>query len=102
MPDMRLTEEEKKDFSTPQAPKAPQYPYGLRITLQKEQLERLGLSKPEMDKELKFEASAKVVSISAENEVGDENDLRVELQITEMYLKKEEKDQSIESVIYRV
>ena len=61
MPDLRLSEMEKKDFSTPSTgPKAPKYPYGLKITLGPEELEKLGISElPQVDSFVNFEAKAK-------------------------------------------
>ncbi len=103
MPDMRLTSEERKDFSTPRA-HAPKYPYGLRITLDQEQIDKLNLMKmPGVDDEFKFHGEVKVVAVrSVENEEGEGGEKHsIELQITELYLKEDKEEKpSAAQVIY--
>ena len=101
MPDMRLTESEKKDFSTPSI-QAPKYPMGLRISLGQEELDKIEAGEMKVEDVVKFEAEAEVVEVSVENERGDVAEKRVVLQITEMYLKKEKKDEtpSTSTVLY--
>ena len=102
MPDLRLSEMEKKDFSTPSAgPKAPKYPYGLKITLGPEELEKLGISElPQVDSFVDFEAKAQVVGVSVAESEGDVNEHRLELQITEIYMKDKKEEKSTESALY--
>jgi len=102
MPDLRLSEMEKKDFSTPSAgPKAPKYPYGLKITLGPEELEKLGISElPQVDSFVDFEAKAQVVGVSVHESEGDVNEHRLELQITEIYMKDKKEEKSTESALY--
>lgn len=91
MPDMRLDEMEKKDFSTPSlGPKAPKYPMGLRITLGPAELKKLGMKVPEVDSKVKFEATAEVVEVSVDESEGDVNKHSVTLQIVDLYLEKDE------------
>jgi len=63
----------------------PTYPYCLKITLQDEQLQKLGLEEmPEVGSEVKILAIAKVTDLS-ETEVQDEGtEKRMGLQITDM------------------
>ena len=65
---------------------APQYPYGLRIYLDKESLSRLGVdSLPELKAKMKLEAMVEVVSVSENQSIyGDSKN--VDLQIVEMAL----------------
>ena len=103
MPDMRLSEQEKKDFSTPSPPQAPKYPMGLRIYLTNEELSKLGLKgTPKVEDSVKFKAEAEVVEVSVEDETGDVPSLRVALQIQEMYLEEEKKEEtsSTSQVLY--
>ena len=96
MPDMRLSEEEKKDFSTPSLPKAPKYPHGLRIHIDADSLKKLGVEGiPKVEDKVKFEADAMVMSVDKHEVNGDESEISISLQITDMYFvdkeKKEEK-----------
>ena len=76
--------------------KEPDYPWGLRITLDKEQLKALGWDKmPEIGKEKMIYAKAKVISAHmSEGEEGRHKS--VELQITDMYCDKGEKSEGYE------
>jgi len=94
-----LTVQERKDFSVPNlADKKPKYPYGLRIRLSSEELNKLGLKDIAVDQVINFEASAMIISITQEESEGDEKGKSVELQITDMYLEKE--DENTVSMIY--
>lgn len=70
--------------ATPDMSEKPIYPYNLCISLNDEQLEKLGLcSDVSVDDVLQFEAEAKVTSVSKNATAGGEQ-CRVELQITAM------------------
>lgn len=100
MHDMRLTSEEKKDFSTPKS-SAPKYPYGLTITLGPEELEKLGLKEaPAVDTELSFKVKTFVKEVGRDELEGDESEYRVQLQITEMAEVK--KDKTVADAMYGV
>lgn len=102
MPDMRLSEEEKKDFSTP-SNKAPKFPHGLRIHLDPESLKKLGVEGiPKVEDKVKFEATAMVMSVDKHEVNGDESEISVSLQITDMYfIDKEKKEEATTtSIIY--
>jgi hypothetical protein len=99
--DMRVTSEEKRDFSTPRPPQAPEYPYGLRITLGPDELKKLGISEaPELGKMIKLMAEAKVVEVEVANQEGDSSDFKVELQIQHLEFQKKEENKSTSSIIY--
>ena len=99
MPDMRMTSEERKDFSTPQDPKAPNYPMGLKLRLGPDELEKIGMQDaPELDKELVFKIKTKVVEVEKEDIEGDERKFNVCLQVIEM--DQEGKDKSAPEAFY--
>lgn len=94
MADMSMDEMEMKDFVTPKA-KAPKYPHGLRICLDSASLAKLGVKGiPQVDQHFDIEASAMVVEVEKEEmEMGASGPgYRVYLQIVEMDLMKEEKE----------
>jgi hypothetical protein len=104
--DMRLSEEEKKDFSTPrQGPEAPKFPFGLRLRLGPDELKKLGfLSAPKVDDKLLLLGKSMVIEVAKRTEdemkLG-ELDFSVELQITELSVKgEEERPKSPSQVIY--
>lgn len=62
----------------------PQYPYGLSLSLEKEQLEKLGITElPKVGDKMMVHANAIVKTVSA-YDTQSGSDQRVELQITEM------------------
>lgn len=64
----------------------PEYPYGLSISLEKEQLEKLGITElPKVGAKMMLHANAIVKTVSA-YDTQSGSDQRVELQITEMEL----------------
>ncbi|MCK5604860.1 hypothetical protein KAR91_23420 [Candidatus Pacearchaeota archaeon] len=85
--DMKRTKAEKKEGSETACCPGDQedYPYGLRIHLNTEEIEKLGISLPEVGSTMVLIANAKVVSV---RESADENgnDRNIEFQITEMEL----------------
>ena len=65
----------------------PRYPYGLCISLGKEELAKLGITAlPKVGGEMMITAKAVVKSTSAYDTQGEGQDMRVELQITDMGL----------------
>lgn len=98
---MGYTEPEKKDFSTPSGPKAPKYPYGLRITLNSEEMKKLGFNDaPDMDQVFELKGSAKVIEVANTEEQGDVASYRVELQIVELELSGSKEEESNEQTLY--
>lgn len=76
-----------------------EYPYGLRINLDHESLEKLGLSKlPEVGSELMIMAKVQVVGTNESESIegGEYNNLS--LQITDMKLEKTKKKSSEEAL----
>lgn len=63
----------------------PRYPYGLCISLGKDELEKLGITAlPKVGGEMMIHAKAMIKSTSAYETQGEGTDMRVELQITDM------------------
>lgn len=91
---------EPGDYDQPMAatqPSQPQYPYGLRIYLDDESLDKLGIEKlPELGAEFMIEAKVRVVSKSEStdpnDEDGDNDRSSMDLQIVAMGLPAAKKD----------
>lgn len=88
MIDMKIEPAAKTMLGEATAVVEPDYPYGLRITLDDAVLAKLGVGKlPEIGTEFKLQALAYVVSVSArETSSGRERDRSVELQIKALEL----------------
>lgn len=66
---------------------APEYPYGLRICLDNEALEKLGITElPAIDADYTLKALVCVVRISQDESQGDQQRRSVDLQIEQMEL----------------
>ena len=95
MIDMSYEEIELKDFSTPSINK-PKYPHGLKLSLGKEELKKLNLEgTPAIGQKFNMEIVVEVVEVSSELEGSDEKSLRVELQVKEMEVKKDDTEEVI-------
>ena len=71
------------------SPSEEEYPYGLRIRLENDDLEKLGIANlPDVGTSMKIHADATVQSVSSNQTKGDEGSKKcVELQITGMQIK---------------
>lgn len=77
------------------------YPYGLRIELDHECLEKLEISKlPGIGDKVNLSCIAEVVSVSSNAEMDGEICNRISLQITDMELVKGSSDKNIAKKIY--
>jgi len=75
-----------------------EYPYGLKIRLEREQLMALGISMdslPQIDEQMMIIAVAKVESVSKDGPE-EQKEISIGLQITDMNLKRKEEDQEEE------
>jgi hypothetical protein len=91
MVNMELSDEDKLDLQLPAAvSEAPEFPWGLRITLTHRELEKLGLEADcPVGATIDLRALAKVCSVSRnDGPMGPED--RVELQITDLAVENEE------------
>jgi len=83
--DMKLSPAEVKEYSTPSLYEGPRYPYGLRLDLDTEALEKLGLDQmPAVGSVFMVAALAQVENISASDGLVGEKRRNVCLQITAM------------------
>ncbi len=88
MIDMKRKPEAKTMLAESEEADAPEYPYGLRISLDSESLAKIGITElPAIDAEFKITALACVVSVSQyESQGTDKSNRSVDLQIEMMEL----------------
>lgn len=92
--------EAKCDPCTEMVPRE-EYPWGLRLHLQNESLDALGITEmPETDVVVTITAKAKVVGVSSSASSNSKKYRSVDLQITDMALGAEKPKKSSESVFY--
>lgn len=92
MVDMRRTPAEKTE-ATATADAAPDYPWGLSISLGKDELEKLGLTdEVEVGDMLHVHALGKVTSVSTSSDETSGKCCRVEVQLTHMVGEDEDSD----------
>lgn len=83
---MKMTPAERKEAVTPSDYKPPEYPYGLRVTLDSDALEKLGISKlPDVGTEFELVARVEVCARSEHESEGSRNK-SMELQLTDVAL----------------
>lgn len=88
MIDMKLSDEEQKEYGgTAMAPK-PLYPYGLSINLDHGAMEKLGLGLPRVGDVIEFKCRAQVTSASEYASLNDP-ECSCGLQITNMEVSRE-------------
>jgi hypothetical protein len=103
MADMKRSKADKKADSVVSAVptgeyEGPDYPYGLCINLEKDSLEKLGLSKlPEVGEEMIIQAQVKVTRVSASADQKNEHK-GVELQIVKMGISGGEEKSAAEKI----
>lgn len=87
MPSMKLDKEAREDWEErmESEPEPPEYPYGLRLILGKEELEKLGLKDCKVGAEYSFRAVAVVKEkMERESDEGEMDHKSVDMQITDM------------------
>ncbi len=91
---MKISKAERKELDVPVSVNQDEYPYGLRIRLDKAQLTKLGLTElPSVGDSFVVDAACVVRSVSAgEGESGDY--ASCELQITDLGLEEDEADKT--------
>lgn len=98
MKDLKITKKEAKAKSESMvigSADQERYPYGLRLDLNNDTLEKLGMTKlPSVGTVLMFEAKAKVVGSRQSATEGSEN-RSIELQITHIDLEEGETDEEV-------
>ena len=94
--DMKLPKPKKDKLKTEAVPcgmSQEQYPYGLRLTLGNDEVEKIpGLKKFDIDEEVSINARARVVSVnldkSQDRKGGSEERFRIEIQIEQISIAK--------------
>lgn len=87
------TSKKEADLVASESMDSPEYPYGLRISLDNESLEKLGITKlPDVGEQMHLVAHVTVQSVSAYEHQGDTPSRSVELQITDMAMGKPPSD----------
>lgn len=85
----------KKDSVMTSPMDSERYPYGLRLSLQKDELAKLGIKRlPGVGDTFEIEAMVKVVSVSAGASEGSQDRMSVDLQITDMCCELDEEAQT--------
>jgi hypothetical protein len=89
MTNMKMSPSEAKEYASPSAlAEAPQYPYGLRIDLNDESLEKLGIGElPAVGSKKVLYAIAEVVRVSHDESMGGPARKSLTLQITDLSCK---------------
>jgi len=86
--DMERSDDDKIDAMSAYPTVAPDYPPGLRICFCQQELEKLGLSIPEIGDMIDMRAMGTVTSVSIEKTDGDDR-CRVEIQLEKIALENE-------------
>lgn len=99
---MILSPEEKKEYAGSVVAEAPMYPYGLRISLGDDAIDKLGLvGNPEAGQKLMLVARVEVVGFSQDKTFTGDIEKSLSLQITEMALAPDtDKKTDPEKVLY--
>lgn len=101
MKSMAISEKEKKENAAPSVLEAPLYPWGLRLNLDPESYKKLDIKRtPQVGDKMLMLAVVEVCSVSNEKKLDDQNHISVSLQITEMEIKKKEKEKPAADVLY--
>jgi hypothetical protein len=92
---MKLTPTVAKETLAPSAGDAPEYPYGLKVELENDALEKLGItSLPDVGTPMVLTARVEVCGVSAYESTDQEKRQSLSLQITDMALAPEPKTRS--------
>lgn len=84
---MKMSPKEAKEWAQPTAADAPEYPYGLAISLCEEDMAKLGMKDmPPTGTKMTLQAVVVVTSTSVYDTQGEGQERRLELQITDMAL----------------
>lgn len=99
--DMTMSAEEAKEYTQPSETDAPKYPWGLKITLDDDALEKLGItSLPAVGSKMTISATCEVCSTSAYSDQAGEPETSMSLQITAMELGAAQSSQDQATLLY--
>lgn len=88
MMNMKMSKAESEKMTEAMPSDAPEYPYGLCLHLEKDQIKKLGLGTPKAGAKLMVHGMAEVKSVSVTDEKDGKGYKSVELQITDMAVEK--------------
>ena len=101
MVNMKMSAEEAKEQTEPTAADAPQYPWGLKLNLDDDALEKLGLTTmPAVGTKMQLAATVEVCSTSSYSDQKGEAESSVSLQITAMELGAAQQSSDAASMLY--
>lgn len=103
MKSMELSTQEKKDNAIESVVRdRPKYPWGLKISVDQDSYKKLDLKKvPQVGDKMMMLCMVEVCSVSNESYEGDEKNISIGLQITDMDMKdKPEEKKPTESMLY--
>lgn len=85
MINMKMSKEEAQEETAPTAADAPEYPYGLSISLDEESMAKLGITElPKVGTQMQITAMVTVCGTSQYSTQGGEDEKNLSLQITDM------------------
>lgn len=94
-------EEAREQYGSSIASDAPEYPYGLSITLDEEAIAKLGFpALPQVDQTMMITARVKVQRVSSVDTSGGEKEQSLCLQITDMEVGADRQETNYESALY--
>lgn len=87
--DMKLPKEKKEKFNGVSIADGPkdQYPYGLKISLDVDQIKKLGIEGLNVGDDVTLDANCTVTSKSEKNVQGGKKEMRMEIQIKELIIE---------------
>lgn len=99
---MKMSQEEAQEqYGSSPMMDAPEYPYGLTITLDEEALAKLGMpALPQVGQKMMITARVEVKSVSQYDSQGGEKEQTVCLQITDMEMSADRGGQEPEQALY--
>lgn len=98
---LKQSQKETKDHAVPMEVGKSKYPYGLKLHLEDETPDKLGLkSLPKVGAVMEVSARAVVESVSQEERVKGKTQKRICLQITDMALDPIKSERQAEDVLY--
>jgi len=101
MVNMALPPERKKEMPESLAAESPRYPYGLRISLDNDSLEKLGMEgMPEVGSKSLLYAEVEVTHVSQDEMAGEKPRKSLGLQITRMTLMSNNPGKTPEEALY--
>lgn len=93
--DMKVSRDEREDMLVPDIGDMPNYPYGLRLHLDEDELGKLGISLPDVGEEFVIVGIGTVTSVS-QDQNGERTSQHVEVQLEKLAFESREETVSIQ------